>query len=820
MVKNELSSKVSSQNFDEIIYGKYSYKILPLPQAKFSKIFLDNNIELRDVSLNFSPLAAFTSHPAIKKISINEFRVISNAEANLSSVNMKLLELAKLKQHLKLDITNLKLYKNNFDIKNLYQELQLSAELNNHIVKGYGLFKKLNNAQNLEFNFKIDANNAENNLNYQLNNKLFKLDIVQSSTDLNSGQITGQIYNLEKFSKQHLAQRLFLANQIASPEKLKFTANFNYIDQNYSFNNIILDSPSLQAESIIKTEDDIKTLTINFKRLDLDNLFKKITHNKANNLLLDIKADNLKFIITGQNLKFMQQNYDEFRLTGENLDEIVSVDEAYAMFDKDNYLKFKGNIENNKYRSRFIGNTELVLLDARNFLENLQLNTNHDQAVPLALKADLTLSPREFNFYNLIASFADATITGSVNNKFIGKSNRFGGELYFDKLDLDKNNYPILNDKIAELLSLVKDSRKDDYLTKFKLLRGIDYNSYFVFKCNELTYNQQKYNNISGNLKLKPSELNIYDMHIDTDMEAVKFDVVMDISTKIKGLAPEFKFNIKSGIVELDNINLDKFAEIREQIVDNFNFEKINNEIDIKLEKLRLNNELLSDFKFNGNNKKFLLAEAKLDFAIYGGKYSSVNNFLISPFSFNSSYSYTNGQFSQLKELLNVNIPIENGVINISGTMSANGNDKTKLYDNFTAKKAIIITDAIINNFGADELVNKLANKQVDKDNIAEINKIMLTSSPLKYFSANLNYENNLADLTDIAIRTNYTASKLNGYAYINKDNYKFEGNLNFRTNNKYGSEIINLPFILSNTENSFETDGLNSYFNDQNYKK
>lgn len=784
-------AKISDTDLKKL---KYTVNKFPSPELVIENIKQEGIVELQNVAIKFSMLSVLQFNHKVSDIEIEEAIVhLSNSDFKLinhDEIIADLINKGGLNVSAKID-------------KLILMETNKSEPINveHFVFLGNDKLSKftgsINSIGNIEGEFKKDSDLVQFDLT--INNSGYKLNLQETydQSGLKGGKVTIVTSNLIQELKLLLPDLGNFSENIAN-EDVKITFDIERIQEWLNLKNIVIDSKSIAGDGIAlisKNASDIDDIKLNFSKIDInslrtakqdDNAQTRINFGASNKF--DFKKNPMKAKIFAKSIQLDDHNL----ITDVNFSSFIQNGQLYVEdfsgiirpttssdksennnLEKIGEFRMNGIATQNSFRSLFTGKFALVhddLNDLAEFIGGKDMRS--ENKIPYSIVSDLKFSSVDISMQNLTIKTPDVEISGNVSTKFIGNAPRTSANLKFNKINLDKKNFPALSQIYQYGINLTEDSKKDDYLSKFIPLRKINSTSSYDIAFDKIIVNNTEYKHVALNLSLDPGRVRLENLTFENEKN--KLDLSIDLLAS--GIKPSFNLVIHSGILDTQFLSPSASLALKQKILENYALDKVDINMSIFLNKLSQGDFDLNNVFLRAKNNKSLFEISHFDADILGGKLISSGSILLEPYTLNFVYALNSANIETIARLLPKGVIDSGGAISASGMWSTNGNKLEELLYNLYTKSNIITKDITVNNFSIDDLITATNSSNYNSRNFNDdLKRALLTGkTTISDLKSSVELSKGIFTLQQIEFKTKYTA----GSASANFNLYDLNLNL------------------------------------------
>jgi hypothetical protein len=759
------SAKISNTNISQINYKIHNF---PVPTLVIDEIKEDKKIELKNIKIKFSLWSILSFNHKISDIEIDQVIIhLSNDDVNYIDHDEFIAELIK-KETLSVSakIGKLIFVESDKDVPLVIENFMFSG--NKEATKFTG---KLSSVGNLKGVF--IRNSDQINFNLELDNPGYHVELkeIYEKFLLKSGKMEITTSVLAKELISLLPDFVNLSEESVSDEEVKITLDIVPLNNWVNFKNIVIQSKSIQGSGEIalsKNKQDLSDVKINFTKIDLDSWSKNknVANNNQGNLpyssdiinKMAFSHNKTRVTISAKEIVLSPNNIvTDASLSFLNQDGQVQIEDLTGGFDKNGGFRVNGIVSENSFRSLFKGRIAINhkdLNDLAEFIGGPKVRTKNN--IPYSLISDIKFSSVDISMQNLLIKTDSSEITGSFSTKFIGNSPRTNANLKINKVNLDKEDLPLLNYLYNYALELTEDSKKEDYLNKFIPLREINSISDYDIGFDQLTLNNKLYKNVNFNLSLVPGQIKLENLSLNDGKNYADMTLEL-IASAIK---PSFNIIIHSGVLEVDFLSPRSISELRKKILEKFALDKVDLSVNFNLDKVYQGDFTLGRVMLIAKNNKTLFEISKFDADLLGGRMYSTGSILLEPYTINFVYGLNSVIINEVAKLMPSGFLETGGVISTSGMWSTNGNSLEEQLYNLYTKSNIVTKDITVSNFSIDEIVQAAAapdyNVKTFKDDMKQA--LLTGKTEISELKADIELTKGLFSFKNIAFKTKYTS--------------------------------------------------------------
>lgn len=253
-----------------------------------------------------------------------------------------------------------------------------------------------------------------------------------------------------------------------------------------------------------------------------------------------------------------------------------------------------------------------------------------------SVNSQIIISDEEISLFNLVGKIGNdgGTLSGNIASR-VDQMDNYNIDLNFDKINLDNINLPLFKTRFK---SLMRDSDKDDYLTKFIWFRTLSSNYSIKFSFTNTNLKNQKIDNLVVLCNLSPAKMQLKGLIKSSFLSS-------DFALNLEAL--DIKPTIKI-VVTGDNLDYDALMSVSSNLFDT------NSDIDSSQNEELWSSNKLNIFKINKYAAIFEIGLKKVKVKNY-----NLNNFIL--------YSHTSGDILYID---NLNFNIYNGIVQSGGNIS------------------------------------------------------------------------------------------------------------------------------------------------------
>ena len=738
----------------------------PIPYLSINYIKEDGHMELKNVEVHFSALSLLALKPKISIVRVRSAKIYSDEESfNITKHDQVI---AKFIREGMLDI--------DFNVKNLMILNQNNQPIitfkncllhKNNILADTSYFQgELADIGKLSGDFVRKSNQTE--FNFTINNADYDFHLTEIYTDskLSSGKGKYVIKNIASLLHQLIPDLDLLARRFKKTETVNVGFDIALTSQLIKLENLTIDSNFCTGNGAInlsKNTGTTSTITLHIDKIDMRPLWS--TTNEINKL--NDSAHGIRFMFGNKSVitsilidQIILNNNEIINQTklALKLDQgIFLVEDFSGIINSGGSFKFIGKIMQNSVRSVFDGRMHLEHSDLNSVLKTLgSSDATSGVATPFTLSSDLKLTLIDIYLQNLLLQTADTTVSGSITTRFIGPMPQIMASLEFSSVDLSKNNYPILSPIVDFTKSLFQDMKNHSYLNKYIPLRTVSFLGTIDMHFNDLVIGEAYLGKVYMLANISPGNIEINNLDIR------KGDDYFNISANLlaSSIKPKFTIKINDGVLNTDVMTPKTMLDLRSKLLNDFDLNKIDLDINCNLSKMSLNTSLvLQNFQISLGNEGnlFTLHEIKGDFL--SGKLKGAGNIVLKPFSINLVYALNSIDLAKLSVALPKGWLDTYGGFSIHGSLSTTGDSPEKLLYELNSNSEFLIKNAKLNNFSVDELVGKINTVTYNKDSLQKDldQAIMQGKTELLNMQGKLQLKNVIINIKEALYNTQYT---------------------------------------------------------------
>lgn len=754
--------------------SKFEIHKFPFPYLLINQIKQDSKINMQNVEVHFSLLSMLKFSPKISSVKIGEAVIhLDHNDVNFLSHNEFISELMqKGLLSTEMNIGKLSFIESDNDIalviKNFVSSTSFGATNFSGVINDISKLEGSFNKKDSDILFKLEINDKDYTLTLE---ETYKNNLLESGKfNLETSQFLNQIIALIPDASE-------LARKIHIDEKVNVTLDIMSADNFLSIKNISINGDSIFGKGemkLSKNRNEISEINLEFDKIDLSNWYgASLKEFSVSNKRFEFNKNKAKGNISVKNMKFDENNF----LSDIGLKFVIDADKLYVQKlsgDINNNGKFalNGIVTQNSFTNHFNGKVTFNHTDLNDLTRYLiNKDASKTKPIPFALSADLKISSVDLSAQNLLIKTNDLDLTGNYSIKFIGNSSRANANLRFSKMDLSKEDFPLITEAFNYASGLIWDTRDENYLNKFITVRKINSIANYDLTFDSLVYGNKVYQGVNFNLGISPGRVAVDQFLIKTGDDWIDASIVLESELA----RPMFNIIIHNGSMESNFLSAPSLLELRNKILDKFDLSKIDLNMNFSMDKLYKDNFSLEKILFQGKNDKNLINIDQLDANLFGGRMKSSGSILLEPYNLNFVYALNSVDIAKIAAFLPKGALASGGVFSASGTWSTRGDKLNEQLYNLYTQSSIVAKNITVSNFSIDDLIEKLREADYNANNFKEdIKKSMLTGkTEISDLKTNLNLNKGIFEFPAITFKTNNTAAS----ASASIDIYKFDIN-------------------------------------------
>lgn len=759
------TSKISTQNLDNL---EYTIDYFPTPTLMIRSIVDNKKIELENIEIKFSPMSVLLFSPKVKALQIGEakihirhddVRLLSHDEFISELINRNALDVvAKVKriEFVESDL-DIPLVIEDFHFDGVTPNTKFTGQIKN-LGSIAGSFLYTGNDQ-VDFDLKIDSKELHAKINESYKNSLLETGRVEIKAK-NIGNKLGRL--VPDFSQ--------FSSSINSDEEINISFDINAIDKWMKFNNIKIDSNSILGEGNIelsKSVSDIDQINLKFSKIDLHSL------KKASNQDLEGYGG-----ATGSNFDFSKNKMnvnvaiDKMQLTEKNtLTNVV----LQSDIDSNKFIikRFTGNIDENgkfvvageasqnNFRSLFIGEVAISHSDLNDLAEYIGgKEVRASKPIPYTFTSKVKLSIVDVSLQNIVVNTGNNELNGNMSIKFIGNFPRISATLALDNLNMNENDFPVVQQVYEYAKNLTQGTKDESYQAKLTPLRQLNSMNNINFSINKLLLGDTKYENFNFNLLLSPGRVKFSNLTIKDRNDFVD----MNIDLQAQGIKPLIIVKVNDGSVGVNFLSPSAMLQLKDKILNEFAIDKFDLLLDVYLSKMYQDTFELGRVVFLAKTEGKLITVQNFDTDLFKGRLRSSGSILLAPYTLNFVYALNSAHIKDIIDLLPPGYFYTGGVISASGMWTSTGDSTRELLYNLYTRSTILTKDITINNFSYDNLVER-ANSQgyTLRDLKTDLKSSLLTGvTVIDELQTDVELSRGILQLPTVKFKTKYTSGAAN----------------------------------------------------------